>query len=130
MPARVLGGKTPIFILLRNKDPFALIPHVFGCLCYVYNHVTSIRKLDSRAIKTIFLKYSSIQKGYKCLDPITDKWYVLRNVTFMESIPYFPKTTSLEENLGQEEYSQELEIQFSDFLKYSIPKTDVPQDSI
>ena len=49
-------------------------------------------KLDPRALKCLFLGYSSTQKGYKCYSPITKRFYVSMDVTFLENQAYFPKT--------------------------------------
>ena len=33
--------------------------------------------------------YSSQKKGYKCYDPINKKFYISRDVTFLENEPYY-----------------------------------------
>ena len=33
--------------------------------------------------------YSSQKKGYKCYDPINHKYYISRDVTFLENEPYY-----------------------------------------
>jgi hypothetical protein len=50
---------------------------IFGCTNYVYND-NKQDKLDVRAIKTIFLGYSSQKKGYKCYDLIHKKFIFLK----------------------------------------------------
>jgi hypothetical protein len=78
-------------ILYQRK---ILIDHlrVFGCTCYVHNNIRN-DKLDARAIKIIFLGYSSQKKGYNYYDPINKKIYTSRNVIFQENEPYFKKTS-------------------------------------
>jgi hypothetical protein len=44
----------------------------------------------SRSKHCIFLGYSSNQRGYRCLDPVSRKVYVSRHVVFDES--WFPAT--------------------------------------
>jgi len=46
-------------------------------------------KLDPRAIKCVFLGYSTTQKGYKCYDPVLQKLHVSRDVKFLEDTEYF-----------------------------------------
>lgn len=62
---------------------------MFGCLCFVHNCVVGANKLDPRAIRVIFFGYSPIQKKYKCYDHRSGKWYVSKDVTFVEHVPYF-----------------------------------------
>lgn len=95
MPSKVLNG-TPLSILFPQKAPYSLAPHIFGYLCLVRNCVVDTKKLDPKAIRAIFFGYSPTQKGYKYCDPKIKKWYVCRDVTFIEHVFYFA-WTSLEE---------------------------------
>jgi hypothetical protein len=70
---------------------------IFGCTSYVYND-NKQDKLDVRAIKTIFLGYSSQKMGYMCYDPIHKKFYISKNVTFQENEPYYKEKIN-EQNL-------------------------------
>jgi hypothetical protein len=67
-----------------------LVPRIFGCVSFVHIHCQSRGKLDPRALKCIFVGYSSsTQKGYKCYHPPSKKFYVLADVTFNEQESYF-----------------------------------------
>ena len=66
-----------------------LTPRIFGCTSFVHVHSNSRGKLDPRAVKCVFVGYSSTQKGYKCYHPPTKKLFVLADVTFAEEKPYF-----------------------------------------
>ena len=59
------------------------------CTSFVHIHNHNRVKLDPRALKCIFVGYSSTQKGYKCYHPPTRKLYVSAEVTFVENKPYF-----------------------------------------
>lgn len=48
--------------------------------------IPKTRKLDPRAIKCIFIGYSTTQKGYKCFHPPTRKFFLSTNVTFVETV--------------------------------------------
>jgi hypothetical protein len=78
--------KSSLEILYKRK---LIIDHlrVFGCTCYVHNNKRG--KLDHTFIKTIFLRYSTQKKEYKCYDPINYKIYTSRDVTFQENESYF-----------------------------------------
>jgi IS30 family transposase len=58
MPSKILGMKSPCQLVL-NKNGFIVPPKLFGCTCFVRDHRPSVGKLDPRAIKCIFIGYSS-----------------------------------------------------------------------
>ena len=49
-------------------------------------------KLDPRALRCVFLRYSSNKNGYKCYHPPTKRSFITIDVTFFESQPYFTHT--------------------------------------
>ncbi|WVZ82886.1 hypothetical protein U9M48_030094 [Paspalum notatum var. saurae] len=71
IPSRVLNMKTP-HEMLFGKNEFIVPLKLFGCTCFVRDHRPSVGKLDPRAVKCIFVGYSSVQKGYKCWSPNLD----------------------------------------------------------
>ena len=91
LPSSVLGFQNPTEILSQFYPTLSttnnLIPKVFGCVSFV--HIHNHGKLDPRAIKCVFLGYSSTQKGYKCYHPSSKKNYVSADVTFNENESYF-----------------------------------------
>jgi len=44
---------------------------MFGCIAYVHVPHEKRSKLDPKADKCIFIKYSLEQKGYRCFNPST-----------------------------------------------------------
>jgi hypothetical protein len=50
----------------------------------------TVGKLDPRVVKYVFLGYSATQKGYVYWNPEEKRLFVCMNVTFRESVPYFP----------------------------------------
>lgn len=67
---------------------------VFGCLCYLLLRPYAHHKLEYRSKPCIFLGYQFA--GYKCLDPVTAKFYLSRHVVFDEAVfPAKDHATSL-----------------------------------
>ena len=66
-----------------------LLPRIFGCTSYVHDSSSSQTKLDARALRCVFVGYSSLQKGYKCYHPSSRRFFVSANVTFAEYEPFF-----------------------------------------
>ncbi|CAD6258513.1 unnamed protein product [Miscanthus lutarioriparius] len=58
---------------------------VFGCTAYA--HVDN-GKLEPRAVKCLFLGYSSGVKGYKLWNPETGKTFISRSIVFNESVMF------------------------------------------
>ena len=92
MLSRVLGTKSPCEMLF-GKNEFLDPPKVFGCTCFVRDHRPGVEKLDSQAIKCIFVGYSSGQKGHKCWSPSECRMFASMDVTFRESVPFYGEKT-------------------------------------
>lgn len=88
MPTKVLKYKTPLDCLKEffpTTRLFSDLPvKVFGCTVYVHVPSQFRSKLDPRAIKCVFLGYSSNKKEYKCFDPQTKTFHVSMDVSFLE----------------------------------------------
>ncbi|CAJ2647123.1 unnamed protein product [Trifolium pratense] len=82
-----------------------LIPRIFGCKSFVHIHSDGRGKLDPRALKCVFIGYSSTQKGYKCYHPPSNKFFVSRDVTFHEQESYFAQTHLHGESTSEEDES-------------------------
>jgi hypothetical protein len=96
-----LNFKSPLEIIYQEKIKIDHL-RIFGCLCYVHNNKSN--KLDHTYIKAIFLGYSFQKKGYKFYDPVNKKFYISRDVTFQENVPYYK---SLEEEINTGKNSNE-----------------------
>ncbi|XP_078437813.1 uncharacterized protein LOC144708393 [Wolffia australiana] len=66
-----------------------LLPRVFGCTAYVHDTSPTLTKLDAKALRCVFVGYSTLQKGYRCYHPPSRRFFVSANVTFAEYEPYF-----------------------------------------
>ncbi|KAK2354846.1 putative mitochondrial protein [Trifolium repens] len=109
LPSSVLASKTPMEVLSSFYPDVStscnLIPRIFGCKSFVHIHSDGRGKLDPRALKCVFIGYSSTQKGYKCYHPPSHKFFVSRDVTFHEQESYFVQTHLQGENTSKEDES-------------------------
>jgi len=89
VPSTLLKHQSPIqclssyFPVVFSHTPLLL--RVFGCVAFVHVSKHHRDKLDPRAFKCVFLGYSPTQKVYKCYHPTTRKFYVIKDVTFVEN---------------------------------------------
>src|SRR4051812_20456958 len=72
-----------------GKKIFSVPTKVFGCTCFVRYYRPGVEKLDSRAVKCIFIEYNSSQKGYVCWSPSERRIFVSMDVTFRETEPFY-----------------------------------------
>jgi hypothetical protein len=106
LPSPILDFKSPTEILTTFFPHFKisnnLIPRIFGSVAFVHIHSPNRGKLDPRAIRCIFIGYSSTQKGYKCFHPSTRKFFVSSDVTFVENESFFEHPYLQRENLSED----------------------------
>jgi hypothetical protein len=89
-PSRVIGHKTPIQKLTGASLNYSHL-RVFGCACWPNLRPDNTQKLAFRSTRCVFLGYSTMHKGYKCLDVANGRVYISRDVVFDESIFPFAK---------------------------------------
>ena len=86
LPSSIRASKSPMEVLSSFYPNVStsnqLVPRIFGCVSFVHVHSGNRGKLDPRALKCVFIGYSSTQKGYKCYHPPSQKFFVSRDVTF------------------------------------------------
>jgi hypothetical protein len=88
LPTPILHMQSPYEVLHKTK-PNILHLHSFGCLCFPWLKPYTKNKLQPRSTPCIFIGYSSSQYAYHCLDPITEKIYTSRHVSFFDhQFPY------------------------------------------
>ena len=76
---------TPYKILVGSK----VILKVFESIAYVHIPNEKRQKLNAKSEKCILVGYSSEQKGYKCLNPLTRAVRVGQDVVFDESTSWY-----------------------------------------
>lgn len=103
MPSRIIDYHTPYNKFLSffpsTRALNSIPPKIFGCTAFVHSYTHN--KLDPKAIKCLFLGYSSTQKGYKCYSPSLKKTFITMDVTFFEKEPFFSKTSIQGETLEE-----------------------------
>jgi hypothetical protein len=92
----VLNFETPTERLLHTTPNYDAL-RTFGCACRTNLRPYNKRKLAFRSTRCVFLGYSPLHKGVKCLDISTGRVYISRDVVFDENV--FP-FASLHPNAG------------------------------
>jgi histone deacetylase 1/2 len=75
LPSKVLNFMTPVEKLLNVKPNYDFL-RVFGCACWPNLRPYNTRKLAFRSKRCVFLGYSPMHKGVKCLDISTGRCYI------------------------------------------------------
>jgi histone deacetylase 1/2 len=96
LPSKVLDFETPTERLLHVTPNYDAL-RTFGCACWPNLRPYNKRKLAFRSKRCVFLGYSPLHKGVKCLDISTGRIYISRDVVFDENV--FP-FASLHPNAG------------------------------
>uniref|UniRef100_A0A2N9FTN5 Integrase catalytic domain-containing protein n=1 Tax=Fagus sylvatica TaxID=28930 RepID=A0A2N9FTN5_FAGSY len=88
LPSSKLAMDTPFF-KLNGVHPDYNSLKVFGCRCFPYLRDYAKNKFEPKSYPCIFIGYSPLHKGYRCLHPPTKRVYLSRHVVFDEGIlPY------------------------------------------
>jgi hypothetical protein len=88
-PTTVVHGMTPEEKFTFKKPDVSHLK-VLGCIAYVHVPDEKRSKLDPKAEKCLFIRYSLEQKGYRCFNPSTRKLQVNRDVFDERVSPYPP----------------------------------------
>ncbi|XP_040960398.1 uncharacterized protein [Gossypium hirsutum] len=72
LPTKALAHKTPFKAWFGFKPSLAQLK-IFGSICYAYIPAMKREKLESKAEPGIMVAYSSVKKGYRILNPLTNK---------------------------------------------------------
>jgi hypothetical protein len=95
--SKVFNNETPVQRHLKVKPNYNSL-RIFGHAYWPNLHPYNKRKLAYRSTRCLFLGYSPLHKGVKCLDVTTGRVYISRDVVFDENI--FP-FASLHPNAGR-----------------------------
>ncbi|MCO5570287.1 hypothetical protein L7F22_024005 [Adiantum nelumboides] len=83
-PTRALKTITPYESWYEGKPSVSYL-RIFGCLAYAHIPQQLRGKLDDKAVRCIFVGYSSGSKGYRLYNPATNKIFESRDVIFGET---------------------------------------------
>jgi hypothetical protein len=87
-PTAIVHGMTPEEKFISKKPNVSHLI-MFGCITYVHVLDEKRSKLDPKAKKCIFIRYSLKQKGYRCFNLSTRKLQVSRDVMFDEMVSWY-----------------------------------------
>jgi hypothetical protein len=96
LPSKVIHDSTPLERIFDKKPDYSFL-RVFDCAWWPHLRPYNSRKLQFRSKQCVFLGYSSMHRGYKCLEVSTGRVYISRDVTFDEEV--FP-FSELNPNVG------------------------------
>ena len=98
IPLSVLNWTVPYHQLFPNNLFFPIDPKVFGCTCFVRDVRPQVSKLYLKSLKCIFVRYSCVQKGYRCYCPTLQRYFVSNDVVLFETTPFsLPSTVTSQE---------------------------------
>jgi hypothetical protein len=93
IPSKVIANSTPLERLFQIHPKYTSM-RIFGCACWPNLRPYNRHKLQFRSKECVFLGYSNLHKGFKCLDISTRRIYISRDVVFDENIFPFSKLHS------------------------------------
>jgi hypothetical protein len=92
-PSKVIDYMTPLERLFNQTPDYSSL-RIFGCACYPNLRPYNRHKLEFRSKQCVFLGYSNMHKGFKCLEISSSRVYVSRDVVFDETEFPFSKLHS------------------------------------
>jgi histone deacetylase 1/2 len=85
MPTLVLANRSSFDCLFLRSSDYRFLC-TFGCLYFPFLLPYNNHKLDFRSSTCVFLGYSSLHLGYRCLDIASQRIYISRHVRFHEHV--------------------------------------------
>lgn len=85
MPSKTISMATPLERLFHEKPDYTFLK-IFGSACWPCLRPYNDRKLQFRSKRCVFLGYSTLHKGYKCLHVSSGRVYISRDVVFDEAV--------------------------------------------
>jgi hypothetical protein len=90
IPTKILDFSSPLELLFKEKPNYGGL-RTFGSSCWPNLRPFNTQKLQFRSKQCVFLGYSNLHKGFKCLD-VAEGWvYISRDVVFDEIVYPFSK---------------------------------------
>ena len=92
-PSAALQGAIPLERLYDRSPDYSIL-RLFGYVCFVLLASRERTKLSAQSVECVFLRYSDEHKGYRCWDPVARRMRISWDVTFDESRPFYPRSSS------------------------------------
>lgn len=93
MPLSIIGKLSP-YQHLFNNEPNCEEFGILSCRCFPYLQDYSKIKFDNKSYLRVFFLYSPLYKGYRCLNPQTNRVYISRHVIVYKTIFPFANNNS------------------------------------
>jgi hypothetical protein len=93
LPTHVIDNLCPLECLFKTPPNYSML-QIFGCVCWPHLRPYNKHKLLFCSKPCVFIGYSSIHKGYKCLDMDIGRVYISRDIVFDENVFPFAKPSS------------------------------------
>jgi hypothetical protein len=90
LPTKTLEFSSPLEHLFSKKPNYTGL-RTFGCACWPNLRPFNTHKLQFRFKQCVFLGYSTMHKGFKCLDVAEGRVYIFRDVVFDKTVFPFNK---------------------------------------
>ncbi|KAJ3701350.1 hypothetical protein LUZ61_005055 [Rhynchospora tenuis] len=90
LPTTVTDMKSPFEKLFHTAPDYQFL-HTLGCECFPLLRPYNQHKLQPRSESCVFMGYSALHKGYKCLHIPSQRTYISRHVKFNETVFPFSK---------------------------------------
>jgi histone deacetylase 1/2 len=124
-PSKVIDFDTPVHKLFAKQPDYSSM-RVFGCACWPHLRLYNAHKLQYRSKSCVFLGYSNMHKGFKCLDVSEDRIYIYRDLLFDENL--FP-FSELHSNVGTHFRSEVLLLPTSGGMSSETNEFEAPSSS-
>ncbi|KAH9721431.1 retrovirus-related pol polyprotein from transposon RE1 [Citrus sinensis] len=123
LPTPVLSMKSPYESLFQLSPDYKFL-RVFGCSCFPFLREYNKHKFQFHTSKCVFLGYSPLHKGYKCLHP-SGRTYIASHVLFNESS--FPYSSLFHVSSSG---NQSSDFQYNLLKHFSVPVSNSNQDTL
>jgi hypothetical protein len=84
MPTRVIDNTSPLERFFHTSLNYSMLC-VFGCACWAHFGPTTDISYPFD-LRSVFLGYRSLHKGYRCLDPNFGHIYISKDIVFYENV--------------------------------------------
>lgn len=103
VPSRVINFPTLLEKLFGKKPDYHFVKS-FGFACWSNLRLYNAHKLQFLSQQCVFLGYSHVHKGYKCLDRATGRVYISTDVVFYEHVfPFAQQSSSQSHTVSQDD---------------------------